>query len=488
MKKLNLTLAFLVAVDCISAQDLPLQNQPGNNVQPRGDCIEVLNTSQFFAGEFGGGQGTSSVCFSFPSTCGAEGRMNSNSVVDFLQFSVGSDTSGVIGVGSSGFGDLEYLSVGQVVLLPFDFSPPRAFEGPIHIDVGSDGFIVEKLSDGLTGDMFFTVSLQNFSITLLSNRSHFTNYSIECKPLNVCADYVGVQYAVACPGKDLFLVSKCYDSDYKTIWINPEGDTIICELDTLRVNDPVSVGAYQWITPCNKGYVLVYNPDSVRIENRQIFCSSKQKLFLPTGLKGNWSNGVENSNYIQVTSPGTYWVNVSNCIQDSIAVDIIFEDLDLDLHFVPDVDTILFFQELKVIPEAISGTTFTWQKDGQPVWGYYGTGLYTITGTYDECREQDTILVIPELFSECDWPVYKPTVFSPNSDGVNDLFQVFGPDGSVSKIWVYDRWGGLMYSGEAWDGTWESKELKPGVYTFKARVVWGFEECSRIYGDVTLIR
>jgi gliding motility-associated-like protein len=293
---------------------------------------------------------------------------------------------------------------------------------------------------------------------------------------------------VACSGQDLFLVSKCYDSDYKTIWVNPEGDTIVCELDTLRVNDPVSVGAYQWITPCNKGYVLVYHPDSIRIEAKQVFCSSKKKLYLPTGLKGDWSTGAKNSNYIYVNQPGAYGVNVAGCVIDTITVDIVFENLNLELRILPDVDTVLFSRELKVVSEAIHGTTFLWEKNDQPVFGYYGPGLYTVTGVYDECREQDTILVIPHLFAECDWPVYGPNVFSPNGDSENDSFEVFGPLGSTSEIWVYDRWGELMFHGDKWDGTYKGLPCSPDVYVFRAKVVWNFEQCNTVKGDVTIIR
>jgi len=304
----------------------------------------------------------------------------------------------------------------------------------------------------------------------------------------VCTDYVGVQYAVACPGKELNLSSKCFDSDYKTIWVNPYGDTVICESDTFHIGVPVPLGLYKWSTPCNKGYVIVYDPDSVRIEAKQVFCSSKKKLYLPTGLKGDWSTGAKNSNYIYVNQPGTYGVNVVDCVQDSIPVDIVFEDLDLNLHFIPDADTVLFFRELKIAPEAIPGTTFLWQKNSQTTWGYYGPGVYTITGVYDECREYDTLLVIPKLFSECDWDVYAPNTFSPDNDGANDFFEVFGPVGSSSEVWIYDRWGSLLFHGDKWDGTYKDNELQPGVYVFRSRVVWGFEECSKIYGDITLLR
>jgi gliding motility-associated-like protein len=245
---------------------------------------------------------------------------------------------------------------------------------------------------------------------------------------------------------------------------------------------------YQWTTPCNTGYVLVYDQDSILIREHPVGCASKTKLSLPLGLKGDWSNGVNNANYINVTEPGLYWAEINGCFRDSIWSEIIFNQLDLGFHLMPDQDTVLFSTNLTVTAEAIPGTNISWYRDGYGIQGYNGPGLYTCIATLEECREYDTLLVIPHLFQGCDWPVYKPNAFSPNNDGVNDLFRVFGPDGSISHIWVYNRWGGLLYSGQAWDGTCGSKELEPGVYTFRAKVVWGFEECSSVCGDITLIR
>ena len=50
-----------------------------------------------------------------------------------------------------------------------------------------------------------------------------------------------------------------------------------------------------------------------------------------------------------------------------------------------------------------------------------------------------------------------PNVFSPNSDGVNDVFGPLGIDISIIKILIFDRWGNLLFTGDNdnrdWDGT-----------------------------------
>lgn len=70
----------------------------------------------------------------------------------------------------------------------------------------------------------------------------------------------------------------------------------------------------------------------------------------------------------------------------------------------------------------------------------------------------------------CDWTLEEtqviesiifPNVFTPNGDGVNDIFL------ADYDLKVYDRQGTLMYEGtEGWDGTHNGVEANPGVYLY----------------------
>ena len=95
--------------------------------------------------------------------------------------------------------------------------------------------------------------------------------------------------------------------------------------------------------------------------------------------------------------------------------------------------------------------------------------------------------------------VYTPNVFTPNDDGINDFFTIFGSSiTNVNTLRIYDRWGNVVYSevnltpndeNMGWDGTWNGEEMMPGVYVFYTEVTHddgGFEE--EIIGDITLIR
>ncbi|MEZ4919744.1 MAG: gliding motility-associated C-terminal domain-containing protein [Saprospiraceae bacterium] len=94
--------------------------------------------------------------------------------------------------------------------------------------------------------------------------------------------------------------------------------------------------------------------------------------------------------------------------------------------------------------------------------------------------------------------VYAPNIFSPNDDGFNDRFMIFGKAVQEIKLLeVYDRWGTKLFVGEhlepnnenqGWDGTYRGEQLNPAVFAWLAIVVFDDGEEVVLAGDVTLYR
>jgi gliding motility-associated-like protein len=96
--------------------------------------------------------------------------------------------------------------------------------------------------------------------------------------------------------------------------------------------------------------------------------------------------------------------------------------------------------------------------------------------------------------------VFIPNVFSPNGDGINDLFLVFSKQEVVANlpyVRIFDRWGGLVFERfdiqpntleQSWDGTERGEPLGPGVFVYVVYIEYsdGTEEART--GDITLIR
>jgi len=84
------------------------------------------------------------------------------------------------------------------------------------------------------------------------------------------------------------------------------------------------------------------------------------------------------------------------------------------------------------------------------------------------------------------YKVFIPNVFSPNNDGVNDLFQPFPVLDQVTSydMRIFDRWGTLIYRGDAWDGI----DASADVYVYSIDVTFSDRSASSFYGTVTLLR
>lgn len=97
------------------------------------------------------------------------------------------------------------------------------------------------------------------------------------------------------------------------------------------------------------------------------------------------------------------------------------------------------------------------------------------------------------------YKVFIPSGFSPNNDGVNDNFGIFGGKdvAGIKKFKVFDRYGSSIYSQTefapndttvGWDGSWRGKNLDPGVYVYFAEIEFINGEIEIFKGDITVAR
>lgn len=66
-----------------------------------------------------------------------------------------------------------------------------------------------------------------------------------------------------------------------------------------------------------------------------------------------------------------------------------------------------------------------------------------------------------------------PTSFTPNNDGNNDTFAPAGIGFDQYEMWVYNRWGEMIYhnnNGMGWDGTYMNSDVSQDVYCVKYKV------------------
>ncbi len=124
------------------------------------------------------------------------------------------------------------------------------------------------------------------------------------------------------------------------------------------------------------------------------------------------------------------------------------------------------------------------------------TTTYTLTAINGAgCSDSSDVTVTVNKIR----PIYVPNAFSPNFDGTNDFFTLYGNVAAreIVILRVFNRWGAMVWEGRnlpmgdersGWDGKFKGKELTPDVFAFYAIV--GFIDGEEfIYeGDVSIIK
>ena len=120
---------------------------------------------------------------------------------------------------------------------------------------------------------------------------------------------------------------------------------------------------------------------------------------------------------------------------------------------------------------------------------YSHVNNYTLTITYNKgC----TVSAATRIVVVGTPPVFVPNSFTPNGDGNNDLFLVYGESIKTVNLKVFNRWGELVFTGESmfagWDGTYKGELQQPGVYVYEARITFLDNSQTLRTGSITLIR
>jgi gliding motility-associated-like protein len=119
------------------------------------------------------------------------------------------------------------------------------------------------------------------------------------------------------------------------------------------------------------------------------------------------------------------------------------------------------------------------------------TGWYTCTKSNLCGAVQDSIYV--ELM-DCQSELFIPNSFTPNADGINDVWQVVGLNVSDVRIQVYDRWGILVFESSGTDRVWMGDHqggthyVPSDVYHFVIRFVDIQGDHLKKMGTVSVIR
>ena len=135
------------------------------------------------------------------------------------------------------------------------------------------------------------------------------------------------------------------------------------------------------------------------------------------------------------------------------------------------------------------GDTIGTSTDQNPdyAWNTYNQYTVSLIITNDfGCTDTVTHIVTVKQ------PPKLPLAFSPNGDGLNDIFYVIGGTFVEFRFEIYNNWGKMIFESNdpliGWDGTHQDIEQPLGVYVWIYHVVTEDGEEYSEHGDVTIIR
>jgi gliding motility-associated-like protein len=202
------------------------------------------------------------------------------------------------------------------------------------------------------------------------------------------------------------------------------------------------------------------------------------------------------------STPGTYTVCVTVTSADGCTTTVtgpaitVFDVPTADFNFVAptncDSATVQFTNN------SSGATAYLWDFAGlgtssstDPSYSFTAQGIYDVCLTATNASGCAESICYSVSIEECldTVALVIPNVFSPNGDGINDQFRIEGLAGLGNSMFIYNRWGQLLYSTEDyvnnWDGYTQSGIAAPaGTYYFFLRL----EDGEEINGHVTLVR
>lgn len=126
-------------------------------------------------------------------------------------------------------------------------------------------------------------------------------------------------------------------------------------------------------------------------------------------------------------------------------------------------DTLLCDEEILIFDVTTPSASYLWQDNStNPTFTATQQGTYWVKVTVNNCTTTDTILINRE---DCDITLEMPNVFTPNNDGINDLFVPKISKGIVSmNTLIYNRWGKKIYETDNLFVEWSGQDVSDGAY------------------------
>ena len=377
-------------------------------------------------------------------------------------------------------------------------------------------WVPPPLSDDPTTTLIFPPDTTTYTLTLTENGTGCTaQQTITTNPIAIPVGFDWPVDTVACAA-ELELTSPFAE----TYWFYDAATGIPFDTaQTVQVNSLISsVVVTQSPTPegclITDSLLIVDGSFDLRVPEQLSSCQSARLAFpysirpidfysLTVDADSNLYELTTDSVFFEAAASTTLTLTASNLFgcRDTASIDLEINPGNALLPLFADPTVIECGDSTRLEAAALAGATYQWLPTDSL---RSPTAAVTIaapaaTTTYeavrtdaDGCVARNTVLVevLPPL---CGPPgIFLPNTFTPNGDGLNDTWQVHGPNIDRMLLQVYDRWGGLVFTAtqptDGWDGTRNGQLLPPDIFGYHLRAFCTNGAVYEQQGKVTLVR
>jgi gliding motility-associated-like protein len=339
--------------------------------------------------------------------------------------------------------------------------------------------------DGSTNAIYNVVSAGLYSVTISDNSG--------C----TATDAIDVSYSSGPPSIDLG-TDTTYCGSFNCVLSTGNANTLWSSGISAQQISASAAGIY-WAEISNgcgltRDTVIIaqINRPLIDLGNPASICNGDSVLLQPAINAANfiWSTGASTTS-IYASQRGIYWMEVWDTItcrnRDSVLVSGGTAPL-----FTLGNDTSVCNREGLRLKVAVPNVHYQWQDNStDSIYYALASGTYSVTIT-NSCGSASDAIKVEVHVDECELAV--PTGFTPNGDGVNDLFRgITKCPTSQYNMHVFNRWGEQVFEtknvSDGWDGSFRGVRQPMDVFVYYIQY---FNLCEdklkTITGNVSLLR
>ncbi len=332
-----------------------------------------------------------------------------------------------------------------------------------------------------------------------------------------------VMYAVNNPGSysvKVTGVNGCVNIDTINVSVTTPphfslgNDTVLCEMDVLTYNFNLPNVSWLWSDGSTQNNYTIYKPGMyslavtqagcsvadtvqvaykplprVNIGNDTTLCAGNSLVLsaLNAGAAYKWQDNSTQSFYT-VTKTGVY--SVVATLNGCKAGDTTLINYKAPPSFSLGNDTMICTGQFLVLHAPVQGAlSYLWQDGStKPTYTVTQPGFYTLRIS-NECGTAVDDINITTF--TCDLTM--PNAFTPNNDGLNDIFRVKYPfPVKEFHMSIYNQWGQKVFESAdityGWDGVYKGSLSSQGVYVWTISLTDNQGRMQSAKGVVTLLR